>query len=330
MGLLSPFRIKGFVLKNRIVLPPMQVDLATREGYVSDGQIEHYARYAPWVGLIIVEHTAVSEDGRFSSFQLGIWSDDHITGLSKLVKRVHENNGVIVLQLNHAGGKAPRVITGQKPKAPSKLKLPFYSEEPEELTIEEIERIINDFAKAAERAHKAGFDGVEIHGAHGFLIDQFWSPITNRRKDEYGGSLENRMKFPLEVVRAVKEAIPEDMLLLYRIGSTDLMEGGVTVKDSVKLAKRLVEAGVDIIDVSGGLCGSRPRELEGIQGYFIPQAYEIKKNVRCPVIGGGGIRDPKIANKFVEEGKVDLVFVGRAQLDDPDWARKAIEVLKSI
>jgi len=326
-NLLTPLKIKNITLKNRIVLPPMQVDLATKDGFITDKQIEHYVNYAPWVGLIIVEHAAVSLDGRYSFFQLGVWSEKHIEGLSKLTRRVHDVNGVIVLQINHAGGKTSKKVIGTTPKAPSSISLPYYPETPWELTKEEIQRIVNDFSKAAERAYHAGFDGVEIHGAHGFLLDEFWSPITNKRKDEYGGTLENRMRFPLEVVKAVRDAIPKEMLLLYRIGSTDLREDGVKIEESAMLSKKLVELGVDIIDVSGGLCGSRPLELQEMQGYFITQTEYIKKNINKPVIGGGGIKDPKVADRFIREKRVDLVFVGRAQLDDPKWAKKAIEML---
>jgi len=306
----------------------MQVDLATKEGFVTKKQIEHYKKYAPYCGLIIVEHTAISLEGRYSLYQLGIWSDEHIPELSKLVKEIHDVGGIVVIQLNHAGGKASREVTGVKPKAPTSLPLAIYPEIPDELTIDEIYNLIETFGNAAERAYYAGFDGIEIHGAHGFLINQFWSPITNKRNDLYGGSLENRMRFPLEVVREVKRKIPRDMLLLYRLGATDLRNDGVKINESIIFAQKLVQEGIDILDISGGICGSRPKELEGIIGYFIPYAYEIKKHVNVPVIGGGGIRDPIIADKFVREGKVDLVYVGRAQLDDPEWAKKAINALK--
>jgi len=328
-SLLSPIKIKNFELKNRIVLPPMQVDLATEDGYITEKQIEHYKRYAPWCGLIIVEHTAVSLDGRYSKYQLGIWNDKQVEGFSKLVDEVHKNNGIIVIQLNHAGGKARREYGG-KPRAPSSLPLPFYTEIPSELSKDEIREIIEKFGDAAERATQAGFDGIEIHGAHCFLLCQFWSPITNKRNDEYGGSLENRMRFPLEVVSEVKRRITKDMLLLYRLGVTDLRNDGIKIEDSIVFAKKLEQAGVDIIDISGGICGSSPEEFKGVQGYWMPYAYVIKKSVNIPIIGGGGIRNPTIADKFIREGKVDLVYVGRAQLDDPNWAQKAIKLLKKM
>jgi len=327
--LLSLLKVGKYVLRNRIVLPPMQADLATEEGLATEAHVKHYGRYARWCGLVIVEHTAVSPEGRYSRKQLGIWSDKHIPGLAKIAKAVHDEGGVVVIQLNHAGGKASREVTNSSPKAPSSVPLEFYPETPRELSLDEIESIIRKFGEAAERAYSAELDGVEIHGAHGFLLSQFWSPITNRRKDDYGGSLENRMRLPLEIVREVRDRLPRDFLLLYRLGVTDLRDDGVKVEESIVFAKKLEKEGVDIIDVSGGLCGSRPKELEGVQGYFIPYAHEVKKNTNIPIIGGGGIRDPLVADKFIREGKVDLVYVGRAQLEDPEWARKAIEILKN-
>lgn len=208
-----------------------------------------------------------------------------------------------------------------KPVAPSR------SGNARKLRGEEIEALAEAFAMAAERAMRAGFDGVEVHGAHGFLLNQFFSPLTNRRRDKYGGSLENRMRFPLEVVERVKEKVG-GRLLLYRLGSDDLDSAGTRIEDSQKFAVKLEEAGVDIIDVSGGLCGSRPDQLQNRQGYFIPQAQQIKKVIDIPVIGVGGITEPEYANKLIQEGKVDLVAVGRGLLEDPDWAIKAIKTLE--
>ena len=222
------------------------------------------------------------------------------------------------MQINHAGRSANKEITGIQPVGPSTVG------NARKLAIKEIEALAEDYAKAAERAMKAGFDGVEVHGAHGFLINQFTSPLVNTRKDKYGGSFKNRMRFPLEVVEMVKERVA-GRLLLYRLGSVDLDPAGSQIEDSKKFAFKLQEAGVDIIDVSGGLCGSRPAELQGTQGYFISQAQEIKQVVDIPIIGVGGIKDPEYANKLIQEEKIDLVAVGRGLYNDPDWAIKAIK-----
>jgi len=322
VGLLDPLEVKGLRLKNRIVMPPMQTSLATTEGFVTEDLIAHYARRSKAVGLLIVEHSYVSLEGKLSAKQLGMYDDRLILGLERLSSSIHANGTPVAIQINHAGRSADAKVTGMNPVASS----------PEgnarELKIEEIEALTEAFSLAAERAVKAGFDGVEVHGAHGFLLNQFFSPLTNRRRDKYGRSLENRMRFPLEVVERVKEKIG-GRLLLYRVGSIDLDPAGTGMDESKEFALKLQEAGVDIVDVSGGLCGSRPAQLQGTQGFFIPQAEQIKSVVNVPVIGVGGIVDPEFADKAVGDGRVDLVAVGRALIADPDWAVKAMERLKT-
>jgi NADPH2 dehydrogenase len=326
-GLSDPLEVKGLMLKNRIVMPPMQIShansrapSASAEGAVTEGLVEHYVRRSKALGLLIVEHNFVSSSGRYNKRQLGIHDDSLIPGLERLSSSVNAKATPVVIQISHAGGKASMGVTGIQPVAPSTTGTARM------LRVDEIESLVEVFALAAERAMRAGFDGVEVHGAHGYLLNQFFSPITNRRSDEYGGSLENRMRFPLEVVERVREKVG-GRLLLYRLGADDLDPGGVQIEDSKKFAVELEKAGVDIIDVSGGLCASSPPSLQGIQGYFIPQAQEIKKAVNTPVIGVGGITEPEYADKLIREERVDLVAVGRALLKDPDWAVKAIETL---
>ena len=322
VGLLDPLKVKGLTLKNRIVMPPMQTSLATVEGAVTDSLVEHYVRRSKSLGLLIVEHCYVSREGRLSENQLGIYNDNLVGGLEKLPSRIHATGTPVVIQINHAGRTTSMEITGMKPVAPSP------SENARELGIEEIEALVEAFVMAAERAMRAGFDGVEVHGAHGFLLNQFFSPLANRRRDKYGGSLENRMRFPLEVVEKVKETVG-GRLLLYRLGSDDLDPAGTRIEDSKIFAVKLEQAGVDIIDVSGGLCSSRPSLLQDRQGYFIPQAQQIKGVVDIPVVGVGGIIEPEYAHIVIKEGKADLVAIGRALLKDPDWATRAIESLKT-
>jgi len=304
-------------------MPPMHTGLSTSKGAVTRGLIEHYVKRSKALGLLIVEHSYVSLDGKLSEKQLGIYDDKLISGLKRLSKSVHAVDTPVAIQINHAGGTTSMEMAGMQPVAPSP------NERARELQVEEIEALTEAFAIAAERAIRAGFDGVEVHGAHGFLLNQFFSPLTNRRRDEYGGSLENRMRFPLEVIERVKEKIG-GRLLLYRLGSDDLDPAGTRIEDSQKFAAKLEEAGVDIIDVSGGLCGSRPERLQGIQGYFISQAQQIKKIVDIPVIGVGGITEPEFADRVIRDGKVDLVAVGRELLKDPDWALKAIETKEKV
>jgi 2,4-dienoyl-CoA reductase-like NADH-dependent reductase (Old Yellow Enzyme family) len=316
----DPLKVNEMMLKNRLVMPPMHTGLATIEGIVTDDLIKHYAQRSSALGLLIVEHTYVSREGQYSERQLGVHEDGLIPGLRELSRSIHGRGTPAVLQLNHAGRKAREEVTGMTPITPS----PY--ENTRVLREEEIGNVIEDFASAAQRAMRAGFDGVEVHGAHGFLLDQFYSPLSNARRDGYGGSLENRMRFPLAVVEKVRERI-DDGLLLFRLGSDDLDPRGIRIEDSEIFASRLEDFGVDIIDVSGGMCGSRPGQLEGVKGYFIPQAQRIHKVVSVPVIGVGGITDPAYADRILRDGAVDLVAVGRALLEDPQWAEKAFEIL---
>ncbi len=300
----------------------MQTGRATFEGAVTSKLINFYVRRSSALGLPIIEHAYVSPMGKIGPKQLGIYDDKLISGFEKLAKGLHDVGAPAVVQISHAGGVTNKKVIGSEPAGPSarpKTRM---------LEVNEIEAIAEDFAQAAERAFKAGLDGVELHGAHGYLLNQFFSPLLNKREDKYGGNLENRMRFPLMVAEKVRQQIG-NRLLLYRLGSDDLAPGGTHIEDSVIFAKKLEQSGVDIIDVSGGMCGSEPKQLRQIRGYFIPEATEIKKAVGVPVIGVGGIRDAEFADKLVREGKVDLVAVGRTLWRDNEWAEKAIETLRT-
>ena len=322
MGLLDPLKVKGLTFKNRVVMPPMQTGRATVKGAVTDKLIGFYVRRSAALGMLIVEHCYVSAGGRLSLKQLGINDDELIDGLERLAGSIHALGTPVVVQISHAGGVANRNVIGAEPAGPSA------TGKTRELSRSEIEGLVEEFAMAAERAIKAGFDGVELHGAHGFLLNQFFSPLLNKRGDEYGGSLENRMRFPLMVVERVRESVG-GRLLLYRLGADDLAPNGTQVEDSAAFAVKLEQCGVDVVDVSGGMCGGEPKQLRSVKGYFVPQAYEVKKAVRVPVIGVGGITEAEHADRLVREGKVDLVAVGRALWRDPKWAEKAVEALKA-
>jgi 2,4-dienoyl-CoA reductase-like NADH-dependent reductase (Old Yellow Enzyme family) len=322
VGLLDPFKVKGLTFQNRLVLPPMQTGLATPDGEVTDKLVEYYTLRAKAVGLVIVEHSYVRLDGKLSERQLGEYDDQLIGGLEQLVSSVHATGTPIVIQINHAGSKASKETTGFQPVSPSA------TENVRELQGEDLVRVAEAFVSAADRAMKAGFDGVEVHGAHGFLLNQFYSPLTNKRTDQYGGSLESRSLFPLEVVERVRDKIG-GRLLLYRLGVVDLDPAGTQLEDSTAFSMKLKQATLDILDISGGLCGSRPQQIQDTPGYFIPQAKHINENVDIPVIGVGGIRDLRYANSLIEEGAVDLIAVGRPLMRDPNWASTAIEKLKT-
>ncbi len=209
-----------------------------------------------------------------------------------------------------------------QPVAPSPIPASEDAEIPRELSVEEIGDIVKGFGDAARRAVAAGFDAVEIHGAHGHLLNQFLSPLANRRTDLYGKDLEGRMRFPLEVVREVRDVV-KDRPLLFRLGADDRMPGGLTLEDGKKIAVKLASEGIDVIDVSGGLCGHLPSDLKE-EGFFVHLAEGIKNVVEIPVIAVGGIVSMDFADRIILDGRTDLVAVGRAMLRDPDWAAKAI------
>jgi NADPH2 dehydrogenase len=321
-GLLAPLKVKGYTLRNRIVLPPMQTGRANFEGKVTDRLINFYVKRSTHTGLPIVEHSYVSPTGKIGPKQLAINDDSTINGLEKLSNALHQIGAPAVVQITHAGAVTNKRVIGTKPAGPSPR------DKSRMLETDEIYNLVDDFALAADRAVKAEFDGVELHGAHGYLLNQFWSPLFNKREDKFGGTMENRMHFPLLVTEKVRKVLGSK-LLLYRLGSDDLAPHGTHIEDSVAFAKRLEAAGVDIFDVSGGMCGSEPRQLRQIKGYFVPQANRIKRAVTAPVIGVGGIVEAGFADKLVRDGEVDLVAVGRQFLRDPQWAQNALETLKA-
>ncbi len=319
-GLLDPLTVAGYELRNRIVMPPMQSGRATAEGAITNRLVNFYAKRSTAVGLPIVEHAYVSLLGKLSLKQLGIYDDALIPGFEKLAEAIHAAGAPAVVQITHAGGAANRNVIKAQPAGPSP------SGRVRALETAELHAVTEEFVVAAERAVKAGFDGVELHGAHGYLLCQFFSSILNKRTDEYGGCLENRMRFPLEVVSRVRRVLG-GKLLLYRLGADDLAPHGTHVEDAVTFARQLEQAGVDVVDVSGGMCGAEPKQLKHVKGYFIPQAEVIKKSIRVPVVGVGGITAASHADSLVRAGKVDLVAVGRALLKDPEWAMKAVAAL---
>ena len=232
----------------------------------------------------------------------------------------------MAIQMNHHGAVAlPNPELGS-PAGPSPVSPPNGDMVPRELSIEEMRHIVKAFAQAARRLKEAGFDAVEIHSAHGYLGSQFTSPITNRRTDRYGGSLGNRLRLLLEIVAEVRQQVGSDYPLLCRLGAMDMVEGGLTAEDGQHVAAALAEAGVSVIDVSVGFVGADSPEPTG-QGYYVPLAEGIRRAVEVPVIGVGGITEPEFADRVVRQGRVDLVAVGTAILNDPQWAAKAVETL---
>ena len=325
--LFTPFETNGLHLKNRIVMPPMANNLCGEDGAVTGALRDHYARRAEKeVALLIVEHSYVLPSGRAHRKQLGIHDDAMVPGLSTLAQTVHALGARVGIQITHAGSNTGPDILGEAPLAPSAVPHPVRegAATPRELTAAGLAAVREAFAAAARRALEAGFDVVEVHGAHGYLLNQFFSPLTNRRDDEYGGSLENRLRFPCEVIAAVRAALGRDCCLFYRFGADDQLPGGVTVAEAQKAAPLLKEAGVDVLDLSGGLCGAARKTGEG---FFLYLAEALKPAAGMPVMVTGGLGDPRLADRVIREGTADLVGVGRALLADPDWAVKAATVL---
>ncbi len=327
-GLFSTLRMKGLTFGGRIVMPPMANNMAPPDGSVTDQHVAHYtARAGRDVALIMVEHSYVRPDGRAGDKQLGIYDDALIPGLRRLAGGIKEAGSLAGIQITHSGSRTTRAVIGRRPRGPSDVMAPGDTEVPEPFPVEELPEIVRAFGEAARRAAEAGFDLIEIHGAHGYLLNQFLSPYTNRRDDDYGGNSSNRLRLALQVVREVRRRVGPDFVLWYRLGSDDMLEGGLHLANAQWAAPRLVEAGIDAIDVSGGLMGSRPPHLQGQVGYFVPLAEGIKAVTRVPVCVAGGITNPEYADQLIREGRTDLVGIGRALLADPAWARKAREVV---
>lgn len=320
----DPLKIGSLELKNRIVMPPMATTHSTQHGQVTDKLLNHYAERSEGLGLLIVEHSYVTRRGRIRVNQLGVHSDDLIPGLISLVDAVHEHDAPIALQINHAGGATTRDICGAQPVAPSAVMHPRRGQElPRPLSLDEIEGVVNDFRDAARRAMEAGFDAVEVHGAHGFLLSQFLSPITNKRTDEFGGPLVNRVRLSCRIIEEIKGELGSNFPLLYRIGVDDMYPGGLTLEEGVEAARMIAGKGVDVMDVSGGLSSGRPEGLDG-PGYFVPHASAVRDAVGLPVIGVGGITTAEEADAIIGSGRVDLVAIGRAILREPKWAAQAL------
>ncbi len=311
--LFEKIKIKDLELKNRIVMPPMCQYSSDESGVVKDWHISHYvSRAVGGVSLIIIEATSVEPNGRISPNDLGIWNDKQIEGLRKLTNALHKNGAKVAIQLAHAGRKSK---TTSSPVAPSAIRFSENYHEPIQLNKSEIEKLIEHFSKAARRAVLAEFDAIEIHAAHGYLINEFLSPLTNKRDDEYGGNLEKRTRFLKEVIENIKDKIPSTMPIIVRVSASDYYEGGNEVEDIIRILNLLPT--VDLVDVSGG--GVMPEsQVKTFAGYQLDNAFKIKKGTKLPVIGGGLITTYPLA-EYAVNTKCDLVFIGRQLLREPYW-----------
>ncbi len=322
--LYTPIQFRNLEIKNRWVMSPMCM-YSSENGVANDFHLLHYgSRAQGGTGLIIVEATGVVPEGRITNKCMGIWNDEQAKALSKIVKIVHENSdSKIGIQLAHAGrkastwnGKQISLEEGWETVAPSPIPYEESERIPHELTVEEIKDLVQYFKEAAARAINAGFDLIEIHAAHGYLIHQFLSPLSNTRTDEYGGNFENRIRFLLEIVEAVNELLDENHPLFVRISGTEYAANGWNIKDSVELAKILKEKSVDLIDVSSGgnIHGAK---ITLFDGYQVPLAAAVKKDAEIATGAVGLIKTAKQAEEILQNEQADLIFVAREILRNP-------------
>lgn len=342
--LFQPCTLRDVTIPNRVWMPPMCQYSAAPEGPETgapgDWHFAHYAaRAAGGTGLIVVEATAVSPEGRISPYDLGIWNDTQVEAFRRITRFLVSQGTVPAVQLAHAGRKASTErpwrggapagpdAHGWQPVAPSAVAFDERHPVPDELSVEQIHEIAGQFRAAARRALAAGFEIAEIHGAHGYLINEFLSPHSNHRTDAYGGSYENRTRFALEVVDAVREEWPDDKPLFFRISATDwLEESGWTPDDTVRFASELHTHGIDLLDVSTGGNASGVRIPTG-PGYQVPFAARVRNETPMPVAAVGLITDAEQAEKIVANGEADAVLLGRELLRNPSWARHAAREL---
>jgi len=338
--LFEPLTVKDITLRNRIGVSPMCM-YSYLDGVSNDWQVIHLgARAVGGAGLIIAEATAIDSIGRITPYDVGIWSDAHIEPLTRVTRVIKENGAVAGIQIAHAGRKAGsrRPWDIGKPRHPDELPSwqgvgpsPItFSEEygvPHELSVDEIRQVQSSFRAAAARALTAGFEWLEIHAAHGYLLHSFYSPISNQRTDEYGGSFENRIRFLLETVRAVREVWDERLPLTVRISGTDWVDGGWSVEDSVQLAQHLKAEGVDLIDCSSG-GGAAQAKVPAGPGYQVPISEAVRNGADIPTATVGLITAPEQADEIIRNGRADLVLLGREMLRDPYWALSAAQRLK--
>lgn len=324
--LFTPGRIGILEVKNRIVMPPMVRNYADEKGLVTPRYEAHVRSIAQGgVGMMILEASFVSPEGRGFPKGLGLHEDGVIPGLARLAEIAHKYGAVIGPQAFHAGRQRSASITAEEPVAPSAIPDSPKQKPPRELTSQEIGTLVEAYARGARRAKQAGFDFVELHGAHGYLINQFLSPASNKRRDEYGGSFENRIRFLLQIVSAVKQSVGSDFPVAVRIPGDELVDGGLTTEEGIAIAKQLEAAGVDCVHVSVGIRSSRMfRPMAVPDGALIPLARRIKRAISIPVIAVGKIRYPELAAAVIQNGDADFVAIGRSLLADPNWPKKVM------
>lgn len=340
--LFEPYTLRGITFRNRIGVSPM-CQYSAEDGFANDWHLVHLgSRAVGGVGLVIAEATAVEARGRISPQDIGIWSDAHIPPLKRIADFITEQGAVAGIQLAHAGRKAssyrpwadkrgfvPHQEGGWDVVAPSNLPFNPDTTPPHELTLDEIDSIRDHFISATKRAVQAGFTFIELHGAHGYLLNSFLSPLSNIRIDQYGGSLENRARLLIEVASESRAVMPDESVLAVRLSAVDWVEGGWTIEDSVTLSKLLKPLGVDIIDASSGGLDIR-QKIDIKPNYQVPFASQIRREAEIATATVGLITEPVQANQIIQSGDADLILLGRALLADPYWAIRAAQALGEV
>lgn len=325
----EPIDINGMMVPNRFVRSATNDRQAEVSGRVTDGFISVYEKLAAGgVGMIVTGHAFIKWNGKASATMMGAHSDDLIPDMKRLVDAVHKYDSKIVMQINHAGRQTSSSVLGEGTVAPSAVHSTLFNETPRALTGAEIEELISAYAATARRAVSAGFDGVQLHGAHGYLISQFISPYTNKREDEWGGSPENRMRFPLEVLRRVRQEVGERYPVLIKLNSADYLDGGLTIEEGAAIARELSRNGIDAIEISGGMGESATSIMKtGIakeedEAYFLPNARVFRKVINVPLILVGGLRTPRLVEKILEAGEADMISLCRPFIREPDLVNR--------
>lgn len=322
--LFDSIKIRGVEFKNRIVMPPMCMYSSDDSGYANDWHFIHYGtRAIGGAGLIIVEATGVERRGRITDRDLGIWDDSHIVGLSNIATLCKEYGAKVGIQLGHAGRKCE--VDSEEIIAPSPIAYSDKYRIPKKMNREDIDKVVEAFKEGARRADEAGFDLIEIHAAHGYLINQFLSPLSNKRDDEYGGSVVNRARILKDILREVRKVWPENKPLIVRVSAEDYVEEGNHPKDLAEILNLVKDEGVDLVNVSSGAVV--PARINAYPGYQIKFAEIIKSETKLPVIAGGLISEAEMAEEIVSNNRADMVFLGRELLRNPYWPLNAAKKL---
>ena len=322
--LFESIKIRGVEFKNRIVMPPMCMYSSDDSGYANDWHFIHYGtRAIGGTGLIIVEATGVERRGRITDRDLGIWDDSHIVGLSNIATLCQKYGSKVGIQLGHAGRKCE--VDSEDIIAPSPIAYNEKYKVPRKMSKEDIDKVVKAFKEGAKRADEAGFDLIEIHAAHGYLINQFLSPLSNKRDDEYGGSVENRARILKDILREIRKVWPENKPVIVRVSAEDYVEDGNHPEDLAEILNLVKDEGVDLVNVSSGAVV--PARIKMYPGYQVRFAEVIKRETKLPVIAGGLISEAEMAEEIVSNNRADMVFMGRELLRNPYWPLNAAKKL---